>query len=307
LEILRHAAFSEFVSALSRTSSLDALSGALSSKLKYVVDACLWQLVFFGQNETILYEHHAGRVRFSRTHSGPLAEYTRSLLREKIPVRLPAAMVSARPAFTGSIFTEPELTELLAVPVVLYDTHLCALVGSDSSFTGHDLKFTRLLGEHVARRIEHFLAVEKLEQHAKLLEQSLVTIRAQREELMQLSAPVIEVWDGVEVLPLIGSMDGERIDKITSKVFTSLQHGRTDELLIDLTGVLSLDVQALLQFIRGVGLLGTRCSLVGIKPELALKLVEVMHTSVDVATYVSLRDGLQAAIGRIGAESSPRR
>jgi len=155
-----------------------------------------------------------------------------------------------------------------------------------------------LLGEHVATRVEHFLTVETLERHSQLLEQNVATIRAQREELMQLSAPSIEVWEGIVVLPLIGSIVRERIDEITNRVFASLQRSDAHELLIDLTGALSLDVDALLRFVRGLGLLGMHCALVGIKPELAIQLVEHRGAAVDVTTYASLREGLQAALRR---------
>jgi rsbT co-antagonist protein RsbR len=112
---------------------------------------------------------------------------------------------------------------------------------------------------------------------AKQLEAALAQIADQHRQIMALSAPLLEVEDGVLALPLIGQLDAHRIDGIASRVLPALVERRTRALLFDLTGVVGFDeagTRALLRIVAALRLLGVRPYLCGIGAALARTLSE---------------------------------
>lgn len=149
------------------------------------------------------------------------------------------------------------------------------------------------------------------------------TIRQQREELermvedrsrqldekvaliQQLSAPIIPIWDGVLVVPLVGGLDEERGEHVTTDVLDAIQRLSTQEVLLDITGLKRVDATAaerLLRTISAARLLGAGCSVVGVSPEVARTLVQIDAPLTGVATYGTLRDGLRAALRKMAFE-----
>jgi rsbT co-antagonist protein RsbR len=106
--------------------------------------------------------------------------------------------------------------------------------------------------------------------HRSYLEASLVEKQQRFQMLRDVSSPVIPVLNGVLVMPLIGSLDGERVEQATSVLLPRVQRART--VLIDITGVPVMDSQAaqkLIAMMQGLRLLGARVTLVGVGPEVA--------------------------------------
>lgn len=123
-----------------------------------------------------------------------------------------------------------------------------------------------------------------------------------------LSLPVLPVLPRVLVLPLIGAFDQQRIDEFVAVLLKSVEREQARLVLIDITGLPLLDAagaNGLLQGVQAAALLGARCMLVGVRPEVAQALVGVGVSLSSIATAATLQQGLQREIRRI-AQAAPR-
>jgi rsbT co-antagonist protein RsbR len=141
-----------------------------------------------------------------------------------------------------------------------------------------------------AKRVEHELRA-KLE----LIEQ-------QRQVIRELAAPIIEVWEGVLTVPLVGVFDSARAAEVTSNLLTEVTRRRARFTLLDLTGVEVIDAGTaahLLSMVRGIGLLGAEGILTGIRPAIAQTMVSLGIDIAGLVTLASLRDGLHYCMRRM--------
>ncbi len=142
---------------------------------------------------------------------------------------------------------------------------------------------------------------ERNEQYKRELEEKLETIAQQRTAIRDLSTPVMEVWDGILCLPIVGIMDSTRSADMTDALLRAVVATRARCTIIDITGIEVMDTGTADHFIRmakSVRLLGAECVLTGINPQIAQT---VIHMGVDMADSVShrsLRDALQFFISR---------
>jgi rsbT co-antagonist protein RsbR len=144
---------------------------------------------------------------------------------------------------------------------------------------------------------------ERLEQERKRLATTVGQLEAEQQQraalaetVRALSLPVIPVLEGVLVLPLIGDFDAERIQDFTSTLLHSIEHEKARVVLIDITGLPLLDSEGaagLVQGVRAAGLLGARCVLVGVRPEIARALVSLDVSLETLATAATLQQALQ--------------
>lgn len=126
----------------------------------------------------------------------------------------------------------------------------------------------------------------------------LETIEAQRQTIQQLSTPVIQIADGLLVLPLIGTLDRDRAARIMEDVLHAIVSTRSKQVFVDLTGVPVVDMEAadhLLRLTRATQIIGAECVLVGISPQVAQSLVQLGVNMGRTRSFGTLRDGLSAA------------
>jgi anti-anti-sigma factor len=120
--------------------------------------------------------------------------------------------------------------------------------------------------------------------------------RAQLSETVrQLSIPVIPVLDGVLVLPLVGDLDTARAEEFSTVLFQGIERERARLVLLDITGVPLLDTggaRLLMRGVQGAALLGARCVLVGVRPEIAQSLVALGMDLSSLQTAATLREAL---------------
>lgn len=134
------------------------------------------------------------------------------------------------------------------------------------------------------------------------LQKKMRLIEEQQRELLELSTPVVQVWDSVLVLPLIGTIDSARSSKIMESLLSRIVSTASRQVIIDITGVVSMDEQVsgyLLKTAQAARLLGAECSLVGISPIIAQSLVHIGVEWSSVRTFSNLQAGLQHAILRL--------
>ncbi|RMH70372.1 MAG: PAS domain S-box protein [Gemmatimonadetes bacterium] len=131
------------------------------------------------------------------------------------------------------------------------------------------------------------------------LRENMNVIQRQQSALMELSTPVIQIWDGVLVLPVVGTIDSRRAAQIMENVLTKIVETASEHLIIDITGVVVVDTEVanyLIKTVEATRLLGTDCMLVGLSPVVAQTLVQIGVDLSNVKTYASLQKGLQSIL-----------
>jgi rsbT co-antagonist protein RsbR len=121
----------------------------------------------------------------------------------------------------------------------------------------------------------------------------------QAREILELSTPVVQLWEGVLALPLIGTLDSQRAQQITERLLTRIVETGSSVVIIDLTGVPTVDSQTgrhLIETIAAVRLLGAQTLLTGIRPEIAQTLVHLGIDLSGIVTRTSLSSGLRYAM-----------
>ena len=128
------------------------------------------------------------------------------------------------------------------------------------------------------------------------LEDKLATIEEQRAAIRDLSTPIIEVWDGVLCLPVVGVMDTSRSTEMTTSLLKAVTEKSARCTIIDITGIDVMDTRTVDHFMRmakSVRLLGADCALTGMKPGIAQTVVHMGIDLTNVIVYRNLRDALQ--------------
>ena len=121
----------------------------------------------------------------------------------------------------------------------------------------------------------------------------------QQEEMLELSTPVVELWQGVLALPLIGTLDSARTQIVMQNLLEAIVAKSADLAIIDITGVPTVDTlvaQHLLKTVAAARLMGADCIISGIRPQIA---ATIIHLGVDlsaVLTKATLSDAFQLAL-----------
>ena len=142
------------------------------------------------------------------------------------------------------------------------------------------------------------------EAYRKDLEEKLATIDMQRAAIRELSTPVMEVWNNVLCLPVVGVLDTSRSAEMTEVLLRSIVEKKARCAIIDITGIQVMatgTADHFLRMARAVRLLGAECVLTGINPNIAQTIVHMGVDLSDIVTHRSLRDALQYFVGRIDA------
>jgi rsbT co-antagonist protein RsbR len=133
------------------------------------------------------------------------------------------------------------------------------------------------------------------------IEEKLAMIERQQEAIRELSTPIMEVWDGILCLPIVGIMDTRRSADMTDALLRAVVSTRAECAIIDITGIDVMDTGTADHFIRmakSVRLLGAECVLTGMKPQIAQTVVHMGVDMAGVVTHRSLRDALYQMIRR---------
>ena len=128
-------------------------------------------------------------------------------------------------------------------------------------------------------------------------------IARQQEELIELSTPVVQLWDGILALPLIGTLDSERTQVVMESLLERLVATGSSIAVIDITGVPTVDTlvaQHLLKTVAAAQLMGADCIISGIRPQIAQTIVHLGIDLSTVATKASLADAFGLALKRRG-------
>lgn len=128
-------------------------------------------------------------------------------------------------------------------------------------------------------------------------------IRRQQEEMLELSTPVVQLWDGVVALPLIGTLDSARTNVVMESLLQTVVSTRSEVAIIDITGVPTVDTlvaQHLLKTVAAARLMGVECIISGIRPQIAQTMVHLQIDLSTVVTKATMADALRWALKRNG-------
>jgi rsbT co-antagonist protein RsbR len=158
-----------------------------------------------------------------------------------------------------------------------------------------------LVPEYLAfSRMMDDLGLHTFETYAAAREQ---IIADQAAAMLELSTPVIRLWEGVIAVPLVGTLDSARTQAVMEKLLETLVATGADHAVLDITGVPTVDTevaQHLLKTVSAARLLGAECIISGIRPQVAHTIVSLGIEFGDIATKATLADALAHALTRSG-------
>jgi rsbT co-antagonist protein RsbR len=128
-------------------------------------------------------------------------------------------------------------------------------------------------------------------------------IAQQQEALLELSTPVVKLWDGILALPLIGTLDSARTQIVMENLLQQIVATGAEIAIIDITGVPTVDTlvaQHLLKTVAAARLMGADCIISGIRPQIAQTIVHLGVVLGDVVTRATMADALSLALQRSG-------
>jgi rsbT co-antagonist protein RsbR len=128
-------------------------------------------------------------------------------------------------------------------------------------------------------------------------------IRRQQEEMLELSTPVVKLWEGVLALPMIGTLDSSRTQIVMESLLQRIVETGSEIAIIDITGVPTVDTlvaQHLLKTVTAIRLMGADCIISGIRPQIAQTIVHLGIDLQGVTTKATLADALTLAMKRSG-------
>jgi rsbT co-antagonist protein RsbR len=167
---------------------------------------------------------------------------------------------------------------------------------------GQQLQDSGELGEEIwkATLLLDGLGLLTLEAYQKAREEVIVR---QQEELMELSTPVVKLWEGILALPIIGTLDSARTQVVMESLLQKIVETGSEIAIIDITGVPTVDTltaQHLLKTVTAARLMGADCFISGIRPHIAQTIVYLGIDLTNVVTKATLADAFLMALKRVG-------
>jgi rsbT co-antagonist protein RsbR len=134
-------------------------------------------------------------------------------------------------------------------------------------------------------------------------------ISDQAEQLLELSTPVVKLWEGVVAVPLVGTLDSARAQVVMERLLQTLVDTGSPYAIIDITGVPAVDTQVaqhILKTVVAARLMGADCIISGIRPQIAQTIVALGIEFGDIATKASLADALRHVLRLTGVKRQER-
>ncbi|HEX6912234.1 MAG TPA: STAS domain-containing protein [Longimicrobium sp.] len=128
-------------------------------------------------------------------------------------------------------------------------------------------------------------------------------IARQQQELLELSTPVVKIWEGVVAVPLIGTLDSARTQVVMENLLTRIVEVEAQVAIIDITGVPTVDTlvaQHLIKTVAAARLMGAECIISGIRPQIAQTIVHLGIVLENVTTKATLADAIAVALRTTG-------
>ncbi|HEV2862246.1 MAG TPA: STAS domain-containing protein [Pyrinomonadaceae bacterium] len=151
--------------------------------------------------------------------------------------------------------------------------------------------FTRLLDKMGLVMVENFIRSRE------------EIIRQQRADMLELSTPVIKVWDKILTLPIIGTLDSRRAQMMMEALLQKVVETGSTIAILDITGVRTMDTLVanhLIKTVTAARLMGARCILTGVSPAIAQTMVQLGIDLTQITTRAQMSDGIKLALEMLG-------
>ena len=128
-------------------------------------------------------------------------------------------------------------------------------------------------------------------------------IARQQQDMMELSTPVVKLWDGILGLPVIGTLDSARTQVVMESLLQKIVETNSQVAIIDITGVPTVDTlvaQHLIKTVTAARLMGAECIIIGVRPQIAQTIVHLGVNLLDIVTKASLSDAFALALRKTG-------
>jgi rsbT co-antagonist protein RsbR len=127
-------------------------------------------------------------------------------------------------------------------------------------------------------------------------------LKERDETIVKLSTPLIELWEGIMLVPLVGILDSARVKQLNELVLRHVAGGKTEVIVMDISGIAAIDTKTanyILRTIQAVRLMGSDIIITGIRPDVAVTLVTLGVELSGIVTRATLREGLEYAFERL--------
>jgi rsbT co-antagonist protein RsbR len=184
-----------------------------------------------------------------------------------------------------------------AVGVFALKDAVLAHLGTDQGALRDFVEISRLVDE---------LGLFTFDSYARAREE---LIADQAEQLLELSTPVVKLWDGVVAVPLVGTLDSARAQVVMERLLQTLVDTGSPYAIIDITGVPAVDTQVaqhILKTVVAARLMGADCIISGIRPQIAQTIVALGIQFGDIITKASLADALRHVLRLTGVDTNRR-
>lgn len=204
---------------------------------------------------------------------------------------------AGHPASIGIPPEHPPMNAFLGVPMKIAGSAvgMIALANKEGGYADADQRAVEALALAVIQALQ-----------SKRTERRLAM---QAQEILEVSTPVLQIWEGIVVAPLIGTMDSERTRQFMERFLETIVSTNSSVALVDITGVPMVDTQTaqhIIDAISAARLLGAEVILTGVRPEIAQTLVHLGIDLSEVTTRSSLSAGIRVALQRLGLAVTAR-
>lgn len=206
---------------------------------------------------------------------------------------------------------EPACAEL-CVPIFAHD-ELWGAFNVENMEPGSFSSYDQMALELIATQLGSSIAnLHLLQQQQQMLEQLSSQTQRQQElldQVLQLSTPVFPVYPGILAVPLVGTLDSDRMEHTTAALLNAIQQSHSSTIILDVTGIINLDAtaaQTLSTLLQASNLLGCEVILTGIRPEVACLLVALPIKAGRVVAHPTFSGGLQYALQQRGLTINTR-
>jgi rsbT co-antagonist protein RsbR len=245
-----------------------------------------FRLIVESAPNAIVMANQEGIIILVNSQTERLFGYTRDeLIGQSVDLLVPERVRSAHPSYRAAFFTDPK-TRPMGAGRDLYGVHK----------DGHEIPVEIGLNP-ITTEDGTFVLASIIDITAR--KQAEETVARQAQEILEVSTPVVQVWEGVIAAPLIGTLDSQRTEQFMERLLQRIVETNSPVALVDITGVPTLDTQTaqhLIETVTAVRMLGARVVLTGVRPVLAQTLV---HLGIDLSSLVtrsSMSAGLRVAL-----------